>query len=312
MPTRTCLLRRGAHGAACGSVRAVKHCGPSVNERREYAPAVSRRTVFFVSDQTGVTAETLGHSLMTQFEGQEFRPVTLPFVSSLDKAHWAVARINQAGAESGLRPIVFSTLVQDELRDVVLTAEALFLDLFSAFVGPLERELNTRSTHRAGRAHGIADLAAYTTRINATNFALANDDGTGGDYAHADVVLVGVSRVGKTPTCVYMALQYGVFAANYPLTEDDLESSQLPKRLEAFRHKLYALTIAPERLHQIRTERRPDSRYASRAQVQYELRTAQALFARHNIPSLDTTECSIEEIASRILNTTGIERRLRP
>ena len=259
-----------------------------------------------------MTAETLGHSLMTQFEGQEFRPVTLPFVSSLDKAHWAVVRINQAGAESGLRPIVFSTLVQDELRDVVLTAEALFLDLFSAFVGPLERELNTRSTHRAGRAHGIADLAAYTTRINATNFALANDDGTGGDYAHADVVLVGVSRVGKTPTCVYMALQYGVFAANYPLTEDDLESSQLPKRLEAFRHKLYALTIAPERLHQIRTERRPDSRYASRAQVQYELRTAQALFARHNIPSLDTTECSIEEIASRILNTTGIERRLRP
>lgn len=259
-----------------------------------------------------MTAETLGHMLMTQFEGQEFRPVTLPFVSSLDKAHAAVARINRAGAESGLRPIVFSTLVQDELRDVVLTAEALFLDLFSAFVGPLERELNTRSTHRAGRAHGIADLAAYTTRINATNFALANDDGTGGDYAHADVVLVGVSRVGKTPTCVYLALQYGVFAANYPLTEDDLESAKLPKRLEPFQSKLYALTIAPERLQQIRTERRPDSRYASRAQVQYELRTAEGLFARYNIPSLDTTECSIEEIASRILNTTGIERRLSP
>lgn len=273
---------------------------------------MSRRTVFFVSDQTGVTAETLGHSLMTQFEGLEFRPVTLPFVSDLDKANEAVRRINRAGEEGGLRPIVFSTLVQDELRGVVLGANALFLDLFSAFIGPLERELNTRSTHRAGRAHGIADPAAYTARINATNFALANDDGTGGDYAHADVILVGVSRVGKTPTCVYMALQYGVFAANYPLTEDDLEAGKLPARLESFRKKLYALTIKPDRLQQIRHDRRPDSRYASRPQVTYELRAAEALFARYAIPSLDTSESSIEEIASRILSTTGIERRLRP
>ena len=273
---------------------------------------MSRRTVFFVSDQTGVTAETLGHSLMTQFEGLEFRPVTLPFVSTLDKAREAVRRIDRAAQEEGMRPIVFSTLVQDELRDVLITANGLFLDLFSAFVGPLERELNTRSTHRAGRAHGIADLAAYTTRINATNFALANDDGTGGDYAHADVILVGVSRVGKTPTCVYLALQYGVFAANYPLTEDDLELEKLPPRLESFRTKLFALTIKAERLQQIRNERRPESRYSSRAQVTYELRAAEALFTRYGIPSLDTSEASIEEIASRILNTTGIERRLRP
>jgi [pyruvate, water dikinase]-phosphate phosphotransferase / [pyruvate, water dikinase] kinase len=273
---------------------------------------MSRRTVFFVSDQTGVTAETMGHSLMTQFEGVEYRAVTLPFVLSVDKAREAVARINRAAVEEGQRPIVFSTLVQDELRNIVMGANGLFLDFFEAFVGPLERELDTRSTHRAGRAHGIADLAAYTTRINATNFALANDDGGGGDYGHADVVLVGVSRVGKTPTCLYMALQYGVFAANYPLTEDDLESGKLPARLEPHRAKLYALTIRPERLQQIRSERRPESRYASRAQVQYELRAAEALFARYAIPSLETTERSIEEIASRILNTSGIERRLRP
>ena len=209
-----------------------------------------------------------------------------------------------------MRPIIFSTLVQDDLRDVLMGANGLFLDLFSAFVGPLERELNTRSTHRAGRAHGIADLAAYTTRINATNFALANDDGSGGDYAHADVVLVGVSRVGKTPTCVYMALQYGVFAANYPLTEEDLEAGRLPARLAPFRDKLYGLTIRPERLQQIRSERRRDSRYASRAQVQYELRAADALFGRYSIPALDTSESSIEEIASRIMNSSGIERRL--
>ena len=273
---------------------------------------MSRRTVFFVSDQTGVTAETLGHSLMTQFEGLEFRPVTLPFVSSVDKAHEAVERINRALLEEGVRPIIFSTLVQDDLRDIVMTANGLFLDFFAAFVGPLEREFATRSTHRAGRAHGMADLAAYTMRINATNFALANDDGTGGDYSHADVILVGVSRSGKTPTCLYMALQYGVFAANYPLTEEDLESGKLPQRLDSHRRKLYALTIKAERLQQIRNERRPDSRYSSRQQVQYELRAAEALFTRYAVPSLDTTECSIEEIASRILNTTGIERRLRP
>lgn len=273
---------------------------------------MSRRTVFFVSDQTGVTAETMGHSLLTQFDGLEFRPVTLPFVSSVDKAEEAVRRINRAAAEEGVRPIVFSTLVQDDLRDIVLASQGLFLDFFAAFVGPLERELNSRSTHRAGRAHGIADLATYTARINATNFALANDDGNVGDYEHADVILVGVSRSGKTPTCLYMALQYGIFASNYPLTDDDLEGGVLPARLERHRRKLYALTIRPERLQQIRNERRPESRYASRQQVQYELRTAEAMFARYGIPVLDTTECSIEEIASRILNNTGIERRLRP
>lgn len=279
---------------------------------RKTLAIVSRRTVFFVSDQTGVTAETLGHSLMTQFEGLEFRPITLPFVSTLDKAHEAVRRIDRAAEEESLRPIVFSTLVQDELRDVVMRANGLFLDFFAAFVGPLEQELNTRSTHRAGRAHGIADIGAYTTRINATNFSLANDDGAGGDYTHADVILIGVSRSGKTPTCLYMALQYGVFAANYPLTEDDLEAGKLPARLAAHRRKLYALTIKPERLQQIRNERRPESRYASPQQVQYEVRAAEALFARLGVPCLDTTERSIEEIASRILNTSGIERRLRP
>jgi [pyruvate, water dikinase]-phosphate phosphotransferase / [pyruvate, water dikinase] kinase len=284
----------------------------SLSSRAGLKSAVSRRTVFFVSDQTGVTAETMGHSLMTQFEGLQFRPVTLPFVSSVDKAHEAVRRINRASEEECVRPIIFSTLVQDELRDIVMTANGLFLDFFAAFVGPLERELNTRSTHRAGRAHGMADLAAYTARINATNFALANDDGVGHDYEHADVILVGVSRSGKTPTCLYMALQYGVFAANYPLTEEDLEAGKLPERLQSYRRKLYALTIAAERLQQIRNERRPESRYSSRQQVQYETRAAQALFTRYAIPSLDTTECSIEEIASRILNTTGIERRLRP
>ncbi len=268
--------------------------------------------MFFVSDQTGVTAETMGHSLLTQFDGLEFRAVTLPFVSTLDKAQEAVLRINHAAAETGLRPIVFGTLVQDDVREIVKRSNALFLDFFEAFVGPIELELRTRSTHLPGRAHGIADQTAYTARIDATNYALANDDGTSRDYANSDVVLVGVSRSGKTPTCLYMAMQYGVFAANYPLTEDDLESTVLPAVLQPHRRKLYGLTIRPDRLQQIRHERRPDSRYASRQQVQFEVRAAEAMFERHGIPFINTTECSIEEIAARILDATGIERRVRP
>jgi regulator of PEP synthase PpsR (kinase-PPPase family) len=254
----------------------------------------------------------MGHSLLTQFEPQQFRAVTLPFVSSVEKAHEAVRKINLAAAESAVRPIIFSTLVQDELRDVVKTSNALYLDFFEAFVGPLELELTMRSSHRAGRAHSMVDTDAYSARINATNYALANDDGSNRDYRLADVVLVGVSRSGKTPTCLYLALQYGVFAANYPLTEEDLETNRLPVALEPYRAKLYGLTIAADRLQQIRHERRPNSRYASAKQVQFELRIAEALFERYGIPSLNTTECSIEEIASRILERTGIERRVRP
>jgi hypothetical protein len=255
----------------------------------------------------------MGHSLLTQFDGQDFRPITLPFISTTDKALEAVRKIDATAAEEGVRPIVFSTLVHEDVRDIVKRAHGLFLDFFDAFLGPLEAELSLKSAHATGRAHGMSDLAAYTTRINATNFAVANDDGAGArDYEHAEVILVGVSRSGKTPTCLYLALQYGIFAANYPLTDDDLESAKLPRVLAPFKRKLYGLTIRPDRLQQIRNERRPDSRYASPQQVQYEVRAAESMFARLGIPSINTTECSIEEIASRILEKMGLERRVRP
>ena len=268
--------------------------------------------MFFVSDQTGVTAETMGHSLLTQFDGAQYQSVTLPFIATAQQAAEVVQRIDAAAADSALRPIVFATLVDDQVRAVVQRANALFLDFFAAFLGPLEAELAQPSAHASGRAHGMADLVAYTARINATNFALANDDGAGArDYGSADVVLVGVSRSGKTPTCLYLALQYGVFAANYPLTEEDLESGELPAVLTPHGKKLFGLTIRPDRLQQIRTERRPNTRYASLQQVQFELRAAMALFGRSGLPYLDTTECSIEEIASRILDRQRLERRVR-
>jgi [pyruvate, water dikinase]-phosphate phosphotransferase / [pyruvate, water dikinase] kinase len=274
---------------------------------------VPKRTVFFVSDQTGVTAETMGHSLLTQFDGLEFRAITLPFVATPDKGVEARLRIDATAAAEGVPPIVFSTLVKDDVRDVVKAANGVFLDFFDAFLAPLEAALGAKSSHAAGRAHGMADLGAYTARINATNFALANDDGSNTrDYPRADVILIGVSRSGKTPTCLYMALQYGIYAANYPLTEDDLESTALPAALAPHLARLYGLTIHPDRLQQIRHERRPDSRYASAQQVAFEVRAAEALFNRLGIPFLDTTSCSIEELCSRIMHKTGFERRLRP
>ncbi len=160
--------------------------------------------------------------------------------------------------------------------------------------------------------HGAKTDPTYASRIDATNYALANDDGAGArDYRSADVVLVGVSRSGKTPTCLYLAMQYGVFAANYPFTDEELEAEQLPRALVPHKKKLYGLILKPERLQQIRSERRPGSRYASPQQVQYELRAAQALFDRLGVPYLDVTECSIEEIASRIMDQLGLPRHAR-
>lgn len=272
-----------------------------------------KRTVFFISDQTGITAETMGHSLMTQFDGIEFRQLTVPFISTVDKAIEAVRKIDLVAKQEGIRPIVFSTLVQEDVRNVVRGSSGFFLDFFDPFLSPLEDELKTQSSHLTNRTHRMADTHAYAMRIDATNFALANDDGSViRDYERADVVLVGVSRSGKTPTCLYLAMQYGIFAANFPLTDEDLESRKLPAALEQHTAKLFGLTIKPDRLQQIRNERRPDSRYASAHQVAFEVRAAESLFERNGIPCIDATECSIEEISSRILDRTGIERRLRP
>ena len=274
---------------------------------------MSERTVFFLSDQTGVTAETLGHSLLTQFNAHNFRQVTLPFIDSEDKAREAVAKINEAATKADARPIVFSTLVQDEFRSLVRDANGLHLDIFDVFLEPLEQELQQKSTQTAGRAHGMSDIESYMKRIEATNFALANDDGgITRNYEMADVILIGVSRSGKTPTCLYLALQYGVYAANFPLTDDEFDRGALPEILSKQQSKLFGLTIAPTRLQQIRRERRALGKYSSAQQVRYELREAEKIFKKYSIPYVDTTEFSIEEIASRILDSTGVERRVRP
>lgn len=269
----------------------------------------SARPVFFVSDGTGITAETLGHTLLTQFEGTEFRTLTLPFVTSAEKARITVDYINHIAADTGLRPIVFSTTVADDVRETLRGANALFLDLFDAYIGTIEGELGRKSTHARGRAHGMSDASRYNARIDAMNFAMEHDDGQSTrDLRRADIILIAPSRCGKTPTTLYLALHYGIFATNFPLTEDDLEQLKLPKALHGFESKLFALTSDTERLSQIRSERRPGSKYASIPQCAYELRQAEQLYRRLNIPFVNSANMSIEEIASVILQEKALKR----
>jgi regulator of PEP synthase PpsR (kinase-PPPase family) len=268
------------------------------------------RPVFYVSDGTGITAETIGHSLLTQFSGLRFVTDRLPFVDTPDKARAAATLIRRAGEASGLRPVVVNSSVDPQLNALLAESGALMLDVFAPFIAPLETLLGRSRELHVGRAHGMVDFDTYHRRINAMNYALAHDDGVASDYSEADLVLVGVSRAGKTPTCIYLALHHGVRAANYPLTEEDLETVDLPARLRPYRHKLFGLTIEPERLHQIRQERRPDSRYAKLETCKREVAAAEALLQTQGIQTLSTTHASIEEISSRVLEVLGLNREM--
>ncbi len=268
------------------------------------------RPVFYVSDGTGITAETIGHSLLTQFTGSRFHTDRLPFVDTLDKAREAARRIRAVGEQAGIRPIVVNTCVDGELSSLLAESGALMLDVFAPFIEPLERELGQTRQSSVGQAHGMVDFEAYHRRINAMNYALTHDDGMRLDYDEADLILVGVSRAGKTPTCVYLALHHGVRAANYPLTEEDLVVERLPAKLRAYRGKIFGLTIDPIRLQQIRQERRPNTRYSQLDTCRREVAQAEAMLRREGIEMLSTTHASIEEISSRVLEHLGINREM--
>ncbi|MCE1240542.1 MAG: kinase/pyrophosphorylase [Azonexaceae bacterium] len=266
-----------------------------------------KRTVFFISDGTGLTAEALGHSLLTQFEDVEFKQVRIPFLDSVEKAQEAVARINAQGESDGLRPIVFTTLINLELAAIVHQADAFSLSYFETFLAPLEAELGIKSSHTVGRSHGTADSSDYKKRIEAINYTLAHDDGiTDRDLEEADIILVAVSRCGKTPTSLYLAMQFGLKVANFPLIPEDFDRGRLPSSLERHRPKLFGLTIQAERLTQIREERRSGSKYASLANCRFEIAEAEKMMRREGIRWLDSSTKSIEEISATILQELGL------
>ncbi|WP_344764394.1 posphoenolpyruvate synthetase regulatory kinase/phosphorylase PpsR [Actimicrobium antarcticum] len=267
------------------------------------------RTVFFVSDGTGITAETFGHAVLTQFD-LRFRQIRMPFIDSVDKAHDAARRINDAFKAEGKRPIIFSTLIQAELSKIIEASNGMVMDLIHTFVIPLEQEFGVKSTHTVGRSHNIADSDDYKNRIEAINFSLAHDDGQSHkNLAMADVILVGVSRSGKTPTTLYLAMQYGIKAANYPLIPEDFERGKLPSGLLSFKDKIFGLSIAPDRLSEVRNERRPGSKYASLENCRYEINEAEAMMRREGIQWMSSTTKSIEEIATMILQEIKSDKR---
>ena len=275
-----------------------------------------KRKVFFLSDSTGLTAENLGRSLLVQFPQIQFESVTKPFVDSADKAQVIAAEINNEVQTSSQRPIVIDTILNTDVSDIIKTTDCFYIDIFSTFLSPLESELGVKSAHNVGHPaifkedSRVVD-SAYMARIDAVHFALANDDGMHlHRYADADIILVGVSRTGKTPSSVYLGMQYGVKAANYPLIPDDLESSKLPSALVDHQKKLFGLTIRPARLAEIRNERKPNSNYANLRTCVDEIRKAEALYRQYRIPYIDTTQLSVEEISARMLQRAGIERRV--
>lgn len=258
---------------------------------------MQKLTVFFVSDHTGVTAEAVGHSLLSQFRELEYQSQTVPFIDTLEKAETLSGRIRAAKPA-----LIISTLTDQGIRARLGECDAPFLDVFDAFNETLARLLGMAPVAASGQIHGMS--SSYHARIDAVNFALAVDDGLNPDrLGEADLILVGVSRAGKTPVSLYLALQYGKKAANYPLTPDDLGSATLPPVLLAHREKLRGLTLSPERLAQIRNERLPNSRYASLENCRSEIQAAESMLAASGVPVIDSTHRSVEEIAAMIVHT---------
>ncbi len=264
-----------------------------------------KRRILFISDGTGITAETLGHSLMTQFPDVEFEERRHAFIDTLEKAE-ALHQQLQADENN----LILLTVADEAIRKILLELPGQVLDIFSFAVSWMSKALGQAPEQHVGHAHGMVDLKAYQRRIDAINYALTFDDGLGRDYGEADVILVGVSRSGKTPPCLYLALHFGVKAANYPLTENDFESMNLPPMLAPWQDKLFGLSIDPFRLAQIREARKPGSSYARLNTCRMEVQYAERLFKRYRIPFLNTTETSIEEISAKILSVLKLEKPL--
>ena len=270
-----------------------------------------KRSVFFVSDGTAITAETLGHSLLAQFPNVDFDIHIIPYISSEEAATNVVAEINLRAQQDGQKPLVFDTLVDPYVRDIINTANAINLDVFEGLISKLSEQLGTPPTTLVGQTHAVTDSESYKARIDAVHFALDNDDGARTrHYDKADLILIGVSRSGKTPTSIYLSLQFGIRVANYPLTEEDLDDNRLPAVLRAHKQKLFGLMIDAERLVAIRSERKANSRYASFSQCQMELRAIEGIYISEGIKYLNVSEMSIEEISTRVLQMTGLKRRI--
>lgn len=266
------------------------------------------RKVFYISDGTAITAEILGHAVLSQF-AIEFEQITIPFVETEGKASEVAQLINSSYFEQQ-PPLVFHSIVDQSIREIIDNSDCISYDFLNTFVAPLEQQLGVRATPKLHRTHGIAN-EAYSARIDAINYSLENDDGISLKHLdNAELILVGVSRCGKTPSSLYLAMQFGIATANYPFICEDMENLKLPTELKQHKHKIFGLTIDPFRLHEIRTQRRADSRYASLRQCRMEVKEVEMLYRRERIPFIDTTKYSVEEITAKIIAISGHKRKM--
>lgn len=271
-----------------------------------------QRTVFFISDGTAITAETLGHAVLSQFP-LAFMSYTLPFVTSEARAQEIKLKINTIYEETQMRPLVFYSIISPAVKAIITQSSGFCQDIVQSLVAPIQQEIGLEPEPKLNRTHGLSmqNMTQYDARIAAIEYTLAHDDGISlRNLDQAHVILIGVSRCGKTPTSLYLAMQFGIQAANYPFTADDMDNLQLPTALRAHTHKLFGLTISPERLAAIREERRENSRYASLRQCRIEIAEVEALFRQNKINYLNTTNYSVEEISAKVIDSMGLQRRI--
>jgi len=264
------------------------------------APAVP---VFFLSDSTGISAETMGNALLIQFPDLVFERTLIPFISSVEEARRVVAVLD-AAMDGPVTPLAFTTTAVDEVRLELLRSRCPLIDFFGMHMAQVEATLNATGMRVAARLHGVGDIKRYNARMAAVEYAIEHDDGQSlRALDKADVILVAPSRCGKTPTTMYLALQHGVFVANYPLVDEDFDTAELPRPIRGLRDRCFGIVTTPARLSQVRNERRPNSRYASLQQCSYELRQAEAMFKTHRIPVINSSAKSVEEMSTVILQT---------
>ena len=273
------------------------------------APVPSRRSnrlgIYFhlhlISDATGETLNAVAKAAMAQFDTGV--PITHSYALVRTERHLARVLDQVANAPG----IVIYTLVNDMLRvqleDYCAARGISCLSLLDPVISMIGNYLGAETTHRPGGQHALDE--EYFERIAALQYTMAHDDGQlGDDLAEADVVLAGVSRTSKTPTCVYLANR-GLKAANIPIV---LGTPQIAA-LENLRGPLIVgLTTSPDLLVDIRRNRMrslnqpQDSQYTDPEKVEEELRFARRFFSRHGWPVIDVTRRSVEETAAAILN----------
>jgi regulator of PEP synthase PpsR (kinase-PPPase family) len=259
--------------------------------------------VFFLSDSTGITAETMGNALLIQFPDLRFERRLIPFISTIDEAR-RVVKVLDTAAAGPVTPLAFSTAAVEEVRHELSHTKCPLIDFFDLHMERVESILGTKGIRVAARLHGMGDVKRYNTRMAAVEYAIEHDDGQSmRALDKADVILIAPSRCGKTPTTMYLALQHGIFVANYPLVDEDFETAELPRPVRGLRDRCFGMLTTPARLSQVRHERRPNSRYASFQQCTYELRQAEAMYRNHRLPVINSSTKSVEEMSTVILQT---------